>query len=511
MKPNLFNSIKLQRPKKNVFDLTHDVKLSAEMGNLTPILTLECVPGDKFDIGCESLIRFAPMIAPVMHRMDVSMHYFFVPNRILWDGWEKFITGNDELVSPFITSDNFEPQYVASYPTSAKTADYLGVPPPPDFGTVTNINALPFAAYQCIYNEYYRDQNLIEPVNYKLTDGNNNPSAARFRELTTLRKRAWEHDYFTASLPFAQKGAAVDIPLGTITTPWTKVAGKNSSGSPDVVAASGTYDVDAGVPSPLTNGLYVPSQNAEVEPTTINDLRRAFRLQEWLEKNARGGTRYIESILTHFGVKSSDKRLQRPEYITGVKSPVVISEIVNTTGQDGGLAQGNMAGHGISVSSGRSGSYYCEEHGYIIGIMSVMPKTCYQQGIPKTFLKNDNLDYFWPSFAHIGEQAVQNNEIYAYTSTGEDTFGYVPRYAEYKYMPSRVAGEFRNDLDFWHLGRKFDTQPALSGEFVSCTPTKRIFAVLEGPGSEATDSLYCHVLNKIKAVRPMPKFGTPMF
>ena len=499
MKPNLFNSIKLQRPKKNVFDLTHDVKLSAEMGNLTPILTLECVPGDKFELGCESLIRFAPMIAPVMHRMDVSMHYFFVPNRILWQNWEKFITGNDEVVAPFITTRT-DVQNAAQ----KKFLDYLGVPPNNTFNAQP-ISALPAAAYQCIYNEYYRDQNLIAPVDYKLTDGDN---LSNIDDLLVLRKRAWEHDYFTASLPFAQKGAAVDIPLGTITTPYNKIQG---TGGVDVAqVGGGSYDVDP-APSPLANGLYAPGQTAEVEPTTINDLRRAFRLQEWLEKNARGGTRYIESILTHFGVKSSDKRLQRPEYITGVKSPVVISEILNTTGQDGGLAQGNMAGHGISVTSGRSGSYYCEEHGYIIGVMSVMPKTCYQQGIPKTFLKNDNLDYFWPSFAHIGEQAVTNNEIYAYTNAANDTFGYVPRYAEYKYMPSRVAGEFRDDLNFWHLGRIFDSAPALSGEFVSCTPTKRIFAVLEGPGSEATDSLYCHVLNKIKAVRPMPKFGTPMF
>jgi hypothetical protein len=507
MKPNLFNSIKLQRPKKNVFDLTHDVKLSAEMGNLTPILTLECVPGDKFDIGCESLIRFAPMIAPVMHRMDVSMHYFFVPNRILWNNWESFITGNSDVVSPYIETDGTW----ATTPSLApllKFMDYMGVPPQFDGGTLQKLNLLPFAAYQAIYNDFYRDQNLIAPFDYKLQDGDNFTSLGRVQELLKLRKRAWEHDYFTASLPFAQKGAAVDIPLGTITTPYAKIEG---TGGYDVLNSNdSTYPVDP-APSPLANGLYAPGTTAEVEPTTINDLRRAFRLQEWLEKNARGGTRYIESILTHFGVKSSDKRLQRPEYITGVKSPVVISEVVNTTGQSDGLAQGNMAGHGISVSSGRSGSYYCEEHGYIIGVMSVMPKTAYQQGIPKTFLKDDNLDYFWPSFAHIGEQAVTNNEIYAYTASANETFGYVPRYAEYKYMPSRVAGEFRDSLDYWHLGRKFDTQPALSGEFVSCTPTKRIFAVLEGPGSEATDSLYCHVLNKIKAVRPMPKFGTPMF
>jgi hypothetical protein len=486
------------------------------MGNLVPILTLECVPGDKFNISAESLVRFAPMTAPVMHRMDVSMHYFFVPNRILWDNWEKFITdANSGLVAPYITSSELEPQFIGTYPTAGRFADYMGLPTPPNGSTNTDVSALPFAAYQCIYNEYYRDQNLVAPVNYKLTDGNNFSSIARVNELMSLRKRAWEHDYFTASLPFAQKGSAVDIPLGSIDGNvevfYDNASGTTLSGSPASINVQGLPAAD------ITNDrLYAKTDGADIEPTTINDLRRAFRLQEWLEKNARGGTRYVESILTHFGVKSSDARLQRPEYITGTKTPVIISEVLNTTGSfEAGdptnptsSPQGTMAGHGVAVTSGKQGNYYCEEHGYIIGIMSIMPKTAYQQGIPRTFLKNDTLDYFWPTFANIGEQEVQKQELYAYTANKEDTFGYVPRYSEYKYMPSRVAGEFRTSLDYWHLGRIFATEPALNQTFVECAPanTKRIFAVTD----EGTDSLYCHVLNKITAIRPMPKYGTPM-
>ena len=507
MVKNIFNSVQVEKPKKNVFDLSHDVKMSMKMGNLTPVLVTECVPGDSFQIGCDSLIRFAPMVAPVMHRMDVSVHYFFVPNRLTWDNWEKYIVdANTPNPLPYI---NYTDDFTAD---QKKFLDYMGVPPNTGTGITQALNALPLAAYQAIYNEYYRDENLVTEVDYTLSDGNNTGDVT---DLVKMRKRAWEHDYFTAALPFAQKGTAVDIPIGSIDTDvavnWNSLETSATQINSYKLGSPWGIETIGGTPGVSTTGnptLIAKTSDLDIQPTTINDLRRAFRLQEWLEKNARGGTRYIENILMHFGVRSSDKRLQRPEYITGLKTPVIISEVLNTsaTAEE---AQGTMAGHGVAVSTGKYGNYFCEEHGYIIGIMSVMPQPAYQQGIPKTYLKSDPLDFFWPSFAHIGEQPVTNNELYAYTATAEDTFGYVPRYAEYKYQPSRVAGEFRtNALNFWHLGRIFANQPALNQAFIECDPdqVERIFAVQDGE-----DNLYCQIMHKIKAVRPMPKFGTPNF
>ena len=501
MGKNIFNSVQLEKPKKNVFDLSHDVKQSMKMGNLTPVLVTECVPGDSFQIGCDSLIRFAPMVAPVMHRMDVSVHYFFVPNRLTWDNWEKYIVdANTPNPLPYI---NYTDDFTAD---QKKFLDYMGVPPNTGTGITQALNALPLAAYQAIYNEYYRDENLVTEVDYTLADGNNTGDVI---DLVKMRQRAWEHDYFTAALPFAQKGTAVDIPIGSIDSDVAVKWNSLETGQTNIDTGSAVVEIggSAGVDTLGVPKLIAKTTDLDIQPTTINDLRRAFRLQEWLEKNARGGTRYIENILMHFGVRSSDKRLQRPEYITGLKTPVIISEVLNTsaTAEE---AQGNMAGHGVAVSTGKYGNYFCEEHGYIIGIMSVMPQPAYQQGIPKTYLKSDPLDFFWPSFAHIGEQPVTNNELYAYTATAEDTFGYVPRYAEYKYQPSRVAGDFRTVLDYWHLGRIFATQPALNQAFIECDPdqVERIFAVQDGE-----DNLYCQIMHKIKAVRPMPKFGTPNF
>lgn len=499
-----FNKVQVPRLKRNHFDLTHDVKLTGRIGNLIPCMIQDCIPGDSFTIGNDALIRFMPLIAPVMHRMNYRCEYFFVPNRLVWEDWQDYITQASVLALPTINS--------ISTLTAAqqKFLDYMGIPPIGASANTVAVNALPMAAYQMIYNEYYRDQNLITPVNYALTAGDNSANG----DLTVLRKRAYEHDYFTSCLPFTQKGAAIDIPIGTVELDWTA-----SPGSPDFphfvdangnqLAGAVSQDASADIKIAAAGNAvaYDPEGTLVVEPVTINELRRAEALQKFFEAVMRGGSRFKEWLLNIFGVNEQDSRLQRPQFIVGVKEPIIVSEVLNTTGETGGLVQGNQAGHAVSIGRGRVGKFYCQEHGYIIGILSVLPRTAYYQGIPKHYLMSDPFDFFTPQLANIGEMAVQKQELYAYNSGAfpTATFGYLPQYTSYRYTQSRIAGDLRTSLKYWQMAVE-QTTAALNQDFIECDSTDHedIFAV-----RAVDDNLVIHLVNVVHAIRPVPVFGTP--
>lgn len=523
-KDNVFSKVFSPPVESNSFDLSHDKKLTFNMGELIPVNCIEVLPGDSFNISFVNMLRFLPLVAPVMHKVRVHTDYFFVPNRLLWDGWEDFITGKNAQVHPFVQLD--------SVVDKGTVGDYLGIPPGDYSNVPARVNAFQIAAYYKIYDDWYRDQNLILEKFSPLVPGSNGLTYLSKLDGQPL-KRAWEHDYFTSALPTTQQGVDdVSIPLTFQNNIPVELTGFNKV--PRILNNATGGHLPAGVVSsevvsPISNpvltvdgnrGVYDPDGSLTVDiqsdAATINDLREAFSLQAFLERSIRGGVRYIEQIWSHFNVKSSDARLQRAEYIGRDIQTMTISEVLATaqSSNDGSTAQiglGSMGGHGISVG-GRDGiSYRAEEHGFIFGIMSVIPDTAYQNGIAKQFTKGDRLDYAWPSFAHLGEQEVYLREIQSVLGVGlnaDTVFGYMPRYSEYRYLPSQVCGDFRDNLAFWTLGRVFDdpdVPPTLSEEFVECNPRLDIFAVTDPD----VDHVIGQVINKVTVYRKLPRYGVP--
>ena len=573
---SIFSKVGGLKPGLTAFNLSHTNLFDCNFGQLIPVACLETLPGDVFKLDADVVGRLTSALkSPILSEMDIVLEAFYTPTRLLMGRDANFPTPVGEVSFEEFLSGGKDGSHIGSnsYPlpvlkgsashafiekfSTCSVGDYLGIQTNTEIGYSSLPVAFPWRAYRWIWNEFYRDENLQGELQVSQFIGSGEASDSSFvpfSDYDSVLYRCWRKDYFTSALPFQQRGTSPALPIsGFLPVVESSSSNKSLWGSIDLSSTSGfdpnvsitlgnpTFDGNATTSWPVTGTSFGDESNkknisleyARLDPVHIsgfgvnlsdaatfdvNQIRTAFQVQKWLERNARGGVRYTEYLRSHFGIAPSDARLQRPQFIGSIKSPWIVSEVLQTSETNSSVTpQGNQAGQAINLSRGRLGNFRSYEYGYIMILCSVVPKALYQQGIPRWMSRKTNLDFYSPEFAHLSEQAIKNKEIFFSNNPSVDdaTFGFQPIWNELRFIPSRVSGHLRTgadgySFDYWHFGRSFSNTPSLDDTFLSIGKSQsskselmRVFAVQD------ENPFIINVGLRIKALRPMPYLSEP--